>query len=83
VKIDNGTSERHTILEVFAHDRMGLLYTITRTIFELGLSVHVAKIATYVDQVLDVFYVTDQAGRKVTDEARLEEIRQKLLQAIA
>jgi [protein-PII] uridylyltransferase len=83
VKIDNGTSERHTILEVFAHDRMGLLYTITRTIFELGLSVHVAKIATYVDQVLDVFYVTDQAGGKIIDEGRLEEVRQKLLAAIA
>lgn len=83
VRIDNGTAENYTILDIFANDRMGLLYTITRTIFELGLSVHVAKIATYVDQVLDVFYVTDQAGRKITDEAKLEEIRQRLLAAIA
>lgn len=83
VKFDIGTAERYTIVDVFAHDRLGLLYTITRTIFELGLSVHVAKIATYVDQVLDVFYVTDQQGKKVTDEARLEEIRAKILAAIA
>ncbi len=83
VRVDNGTSERFTILEVFAHDRMGLLYTVTRAIFELGLSVHVAKIATYVDQVLDVFYVTDQSGGKITDEGRLEAIRQKLLAALA
>lgn len=83
VKFDIGTSERYTIVDVFAHDRLGLLYTITRTIFGLGLSVHVAKIATYVDQVLDVFYVTDQLGNKVTDQARLEEIREKILEAIA
>jgi [protein-PII] uridylyltransferase len=83
VRIDNGTSERYTILDIFAHDRMGLLYTITRAVFELGLSVHVAKIATFVDQVLDVFYVTDQAGQKITDEHRLEEIRARLLAAIA
>lgn len=83
VKVDNGTSERYTILDIFAHDRLGLLYTITRTIFELGLSVHGSKIATYVDQVLDVFYVTDLQGNKITDEARLEEIRAKLLAALA
>ena len=47
---------------------MGLLYTIARTLFELGLSVSVAKIGTYLDQVVDVFYVTDQAGGKMTDE---------------
>lgn len=82
VTIDNGTSEHYTILDIFANDRLGLLYTITRAIFELGLSVHVAKIATVVDQVLDVFYVTDHTGKKIADEARLEEIRAKLLAAI-
>jgi [protein-PII] uridylyltransferase len=82
VRIDNSTAEKYTILDIFAHDRMGLLYTIARTIFELGLSVHVAKISTYRDQVLDVFYVTGQNGNKVTDELRLEEIRRRLLAAV-
>jgi [protein-PII] uridylyltransferase len=82
VRIDNNTAERYTILDIFAHDRMGLLYTITRTIFELGLSVHLAKIATYVDQVLDVFYVTENDGRKIVDEGRLKEIRARILEAI-
>ena len=60
----------------------GLLYAITRTLFELGLSVGRAKIGTYLDQVVDVFYVTDQPGRKIHDEARLDEIRRRLLEAI-
>jgi [protein-PII] uridylyltransferase len=82
VRADNNTSERFTILDIFAADRRGLLYTIARTLFELDLSVSVAKIGTYLDQVVDVFYVTDMAGRKIRDEDRLEEIRRRLLQEI-
>ena len=52
------------IVDIFTHDRTGLLYTITRTLFELGLSVWRAKIGTYLDQVVDVFYVTDQRGQQ-------------------
>jgi [protein-PII] uridylyltransferase len=83
VRIDNTTSEHYTILDVFATDRMGLLYTITRTLFELGLSVSLAKISTKLDQVVDVFYVTDQQGRKVHDENWLAEIRRRVHDAIA
>jgi [protein-PII] uridylyltransferase len=83
VAIDNSTAERFTIVAAFAYDRMGLLYAIARTLFELGLSVSKAKIGTHLDQVVDVFYVTDQStGAKVTDEQRLSEIRQRLLKAI-
>jgi [protein-PII] uridylyltransferase len=82
VRIDNSTSDRFTIIDVFAHDRMGLLYTITRTLFEMGISVALAKIGTYLDQVVDVFYVTDQEGNKVFDEERWRQIRERLLEAI-
>ncbi len=82
VRIDNSTSDRFTIIDVFASDRMGLLYTIARALFEMGLSIGVAKIGTYLDQVVDVFYVTDQDGNKVTDEDRLQSINARLLDAI-
>ena len=75
VEVDNETSDRFTILDVFANDRQGLLYVITRAIVDLGLSVHAARISTRLDQVVDVFYVTDLEGRKVEDAARLEAIR--------
>ena len=82
VQIDNSTSDRFTILDIFASDRLGLLFTIARTLFEMELSVAVAKIGTYLDQVVDVFYVTDQAGNKIHDEQRLQQISTRLLQAI-
>lgn len=82
VRFDNSTSARCTILTVLAYDRLGLLYSITRTLFELGLSVQVAKIGTYLDQVVDVFYVVDQHGSKVENESQLESIRQRLLLSV-
>lgn len=78
VVIDNDSSERFTIIDVFAHDRRGLLYTIAAMLLELGLSVSLAKIATHRDQVLDVFYVTDREGGKLHDEQRLTEIQEVL-----
>jgi len=82
VQVDNASSDGSTIIDIFAHDRAGLLYAITRRLFELGLSVQRAKIATHLDQVLDVFYVNDQAGAKISDEARLAEIRRQLCEVI-
>jgi [protein-PII] uridylyltransferase len=82
VSIDNSSSEQYTIIDVIANDRIGLLYAITRKLFELGLSVGAAKIGTYLDQVVDVFYVTDAAGKKVSEEGWLRQIREELLAAI-
>jgi [protein-PII] uridylyltransferase len=82
VNIDNSTSSGFNVIDVFTHDRAGLLYIITRGLFELGLSVGRAKIGTFLDQVVDVFYVTDLENHKIKDEARLEEIRRRLLDAV-
>ena len=45
----------------------------------MDLSIHTAKVSTKVDQAVDVFYVKDLEGRKITDEDELERIREKLL----
>ncbi|MDA3834636.1 MAG: hypothetical protein PF495_14725, partial [Spirochaetales bacterium] len=58
-------SEHHTIIEVFAEDKTALLYNITRTLTDLGLSTHKAQITTQGDQVVDVFYVQDNEGIKL------------------
>ena len=52
---------------------------IARTLFDMKLSVGVAKIGTYVDQVVDVFYVVDQKGKKIDSTAKLNELRTRLL----
>lgn len=82
VRVDNETSDRFTILDVFADDRQGLLYVITNAIFTLGLSVHASRISTRLDQVADVFYVTDRQGRKIEDPAQIEHIRRGVREGI-
>jgi [protein-PII] uridylyltransferase len=65
IVVDNNSSSFFTIVEVFTYDFPGLLYTITDALFRCRLDIWVAKIATKVDQVVDVFYVRDFDGQKV------------------
>lgn len=82
VSIDNDCSEQYTVIDVFAMDTPGLLYTLAETLYRHDLSVELSRIATNIDQVVDVFYVTDRDGRKVTDESRLDWITKDLLEGI-
>ena len=52
-----------TVLEVRAHDRLGLLHDLGVTFAKLGMSVRSAHVATYAGQALDTFYVTEFGGR--------------------
>ncbi|MHB8954157.1 MAG: [protein-PII] uridylyltransferase [Pirellulaceae bacterium] len=82
IRFDDSTSDRFTIITIFTYDRRGLLYSIARILFECGLVVHVAKIATYLDQVVDAFYVTNTKGQKIHSQEQLAEIRQRLTAAL-
>ncbi|MEW5723347.1 MAG: [protein-PII] uridylyltransferase [Thermodesulfobacteriota bacterium] len=79
VNVDNETSDFYTIVEVFTYDRLGLLYEITKTLFDLQLSINIAKISTKVEQVVDVFYVRDFFGQKLTDQDQIGELKDALL----
>ncbi len=82
VLIENQVSNTHTVLEVNARDRIGLLYDVTRALTELGLQISSAKIATYGERAVDVFYVKDVFGLKVIHEDKLALIRSRVLSAL-
>jgi [protein-PII] uridylyltransferase len=79
VTVDNGISDFHTVIEVHAADRVGLLYAITRALADLELDVHLAKVATYGEDVIDVFYVRDLDGQKVSEPEHVWEIERSIL----
>lgn len=79
VVIDNTSSDSHTILEVQAQDQLGLLYKLTRLLYEQGLDIALAKISTEANRAIDVFYVTDARSHKITADATVENLRQVLL----
>jgi [protein-PII] uridylyltransferase len=82
IEVDNAVSDEYTVIDVYAHDKVGLLYHITRALKELGLYIGVSKISTKVDQVADTFYVQDIFGQKVTDEGKIAELRHRLLESL-
>ena len=82
VIVDNDLSHTDTVLEVRAPDAMGVLWRITRALHDLDLDITSAKIQTLGTDAVDSFYVTDSAGRKVTDPSYLEEIERALLFAL-
>lgn len=79
VAFDNLSSDRATIAEVFADDRPGLLYEITRAIAETDVSISYAKISTRAEQVFDTFYLTGRGGRKIDSPDAVEKLKKILL----
>jgi [protein-PII] uridylyltransferase len=79
VMVDNTSSSFFTIIDVVTYDFPGLLFNITDALFNCGLNIWVAKIATKADQVVDVFYVRDLHGQKVDSEEQVENIKQAVL----
>jgi [protein-PII] uridylyltransferase len=70
-----------TVLEVRAHDRIGLLYRLTRALSDAGLDVRSARMTTLGADVVDAFYVVDDAGALVTDQALRLRVEKALLEA--
>jgi [protein-PII] uridylyltransferase len=82
IVIDNSLSNRLTVLEITALDRPGLLYDLTTALGKLNLNIASAHIATFGEKVVDVFYVTDLTGGKITQTARQNAIRRALQEVI-
>ena len=83
VLFDNDASQIATVVEVECLDRPGLLYDVTQAIFESGLSISTSMVATYGEKAVDVFYVRDGFGHKITPPARLEAVQARLTAALA
>jgi len=78
VLLDNKASGSHTVIEVNGRDRPGLLFELTRALTGLNLQVSSAKISTYGEKVVDVFYVKNLFGHKIEHSAKLAEIQRTL-----
>ncbi|HSY25134.1 MAG TPA: [protein-PII] uridylyltransferase [Polyangiaceae bacterium] len=82
ILLDDRASPRHTIVEVFAKDRPGLLYRLSRALHGLALSIALSKINTEGTRVADVFYVNELDGKKVARGPRYAEIHDALVSAV-
>ena len=82
VEVDNTVSEKYTVIDIYARNRVGLLYDISNTFTALGLFIHIAKISTKGEGASDIFYLRDIFGQKVTDVEKLARIKAELHECI-
>lgn len=65
IHIDNLASPWHTIVEIRAFDRTGLLHRVTSALAKAKLQTHMAVVHTEGDVAVDIFYVTGAKGGKL------------------
>src|SRR5512146_2888627 len=69
VVIDNHSARTQSVVDVFTADRVGLLHTLSRTFFGLGLTVDLARITTEGHRAADAFYVRTADGGRLPARA--------------
>jgi [protein-PII] uridylyltransferase len=82
VTINNQWSNRYSMVEVTGLDRPGLLFELTTTLSKLNLNIGSAHVATFGERVVDVFYITDLFGAKITAATRQAAIKRALMQVL-
>jgi [protein-PII] uridylyltransferase len=81
IEIDNEISADFSVVDVYTQDRLGVLYTITRTLSSLQLDIQLSKVATEGDRVADVFYVREEGCGKLPHH-RADELKLALGEAL-
>jgi [protein-PII] uridylyltransferase len=83
VLINNDLSDHSTVIEVSGIDRPGLLYSLSNDLFEQSVSLVAARVATFGERAVDVFYVTDTLGGKITNGSKRARLTNRLKAIIA
>jgi [protein-PII] uridylyltransferase len=82
VLVDNNASDTHTVIEVNGRDRQGFLSDLTYALFRLSVTISSARIATYGERAVDVFYIRDLFGHKVDHKGKIRAIEGALLDVL-
>ncbi|PIE70691.1 MAG: [protein-PII] uridylyltransferase [Deltaproteobacteria bacterium] len=78
VIVDNRSSDFFTIIEVCAYDYPGLFFRITDALYRLEVDVYIAKVGTKIDQMVNIFYIRDLMGEKITETDRVIRLKETI-----
>jgi [protein-PII] uridylyltransferase len=79
VFINNSSSRQYTVIELHGSERPGALYQLTQTLSDFRLHIHRAKVATEVEQLIHIFYVSTEYGGKIEQKELLAALHHALL----
>ncbi|HUJ44433.1 MAG TPA: [protein-PII] uridylyltransferase [Opitutaceae bacterium] len=78
VEVYHELALQHTIIDIQAHDQIGLLYSVAKTIYDHGFDITFARINTERGVALDTFYIESADHQPVEGTARLHTLRDAL-----
>ena len=79
VKVHNHDSDFYTILEITGEDRMGILSDVAQALTDHGCTIHFARISTFGNRIIDVFYIQNRWGEKIEDGRERDRLTEILL----
>ena len=82
VEVYHELSMQRTIVEIQAHDQIGLLYRVAKTIYDHGFDITFARIGTERGIAIDTFYIESANNEPLTESARLHSLRDALAREI-
>lgn len=82
VAVHNEAATQHSVIDVIATDRPGLLFDLARFFHGAEVSVDLAFVSTAGRVAHDSFYVVERSGDKLDDQ-RLSELRERLIRHLS
>ena len=83
VRFDDAASSNATFIEVRAPDSVGILYSITKAMADIGLDIRHARVLTMGQEVVDSFYISPPGGGKIAEDSYKKEISRAILFAVS
>ena len=82
VNFENNEIQNQTIMKVVAYDRPGLLSQIGAAMHACDVTLHKAKIATFGEKAEDIFFITDEDGKIISDSEKLQCLEQTITEGL-
>ena len=82
VEVYHELAMQRTIIDIQAHDQIGLLYRLAKAIYDHGFDITFARINTERGVALDTFYIESANHEPTEDTARLHALRDSLARVI-
>lgn len=74
----NSPAQQYSTLEVNCPDRPGILATVGKIFADSGINLKDARITTLGERVEDLFFITDENGKPLTEQERIEQLQERI-----
>ena len=81
VEVKNANDPHFSIIRIEAHDHLGMLYKISKVFSDFEIRIHSAKISTQGGRGIDVFYVSLQ-NKKILSEKLVRLVKEEIISAM-